>query len=384
MSGKGTPRARPALADAGRRRASLKELAAATGFSVTTVSMVMNGRAAAFNISAATRDRVQAAARELHYQPNLHARSLRSRTTGILGLIVPTLVNPFFGEMAQTFEQLARGDGRLPLISVTHFDPAEELSTVDWFLSQRAECVFTANPQALERISELCDRAGTTQIVLDAQESPRHTVTTDNRDAASVLTGRLLDSLTAAHRGGRVFFVGGMDHHQVTRLRLSGFRSALEARGLRFAPEQFVESPFEADAAYRRIRALFRSHDDIGGIFLNAMSPVDGLARFYPEAPERVSAVHYGAFDFYPLSLGGLVALRLLVVKQDPEGMMRRAYAVFASGQGDQPGKTQHAPYELVVTPAMRPFLQEGSAPARAPRSAARAGARPASPVHPR
>ncbi len=52
----------------------------------------------------------------------------------------------------------------------------------------------------------------------------------------------------------------------------------------------------------------------------------------------------------------------MLVVRQDPERMMRRAYALFASGLGDAAlGRVEHVPYELVTTPAMRPFLAEGA-----------------------
>src|SRR5512141_3031005 len=225
---------KPPQGPATGKRTSLKHIAAITGFSITTVSMVLNGRAEEFNISAETRDLILAAAKEHNYQPNLHARSLRNRTTNILGLMVPTLNNRFFADVAETFERLARRDQKIALITVTNYDRQEELDTANYFLSQNVECVFTANPTALEDVSRLCTRAGTRQILLDAQPSDKHTVSTDNFDAGLVLTRMLLESMRAAGRKGRVYYLGGMADHVVTRLRLDGFRAALEERGIRY------------------------------------------------------------------------------------------------------------------------------------------------------
>src|SRR5512147_2330847 len=100
----------------GEKRVSLKHIAEQTGYSITTVSMVLTGRGDEFSIASSTQALILDAARKLDYQPNLHARSLRSRTTNLLGLMVPTLNNRFFSEMAETFERLARNDKKLALI----------------------------------------------------------------------------------------------------------------------------------------------------------------------------------------------------------------------------------------------------------------------------
>jgi DNA-binding LacI/PurR family transcriptional regulator len=337
-------------------RSSLREIAGITGFSMTTVSMVLNGRAEEFNISRHTRDLILAAAREHNYQPNLHARSLRSRTTDILGLMVPTLTNPFFSEMSETFERLARSDRKLALITVTHYDPQEEIDAINYFASQKVECVFTANLMALEEASDLCSRNGTKQILLDSQESSKHTVSTDNLDAGRALGRRLLSSMAAAGRSGRVYYVGGMATHRITQHRLAGFRQALAEQGFGFSADQFVETEFDADSAYRRIKALFRSRRDIGGLFLNAVPPLEGLVRFFPEAPGRCREIHYGVFDYHPI-MSLLVDLRLLIVKQNPDRMMQKAYQIFSSGQDAGRSTIHFIPYDIILTPAMKACL---------------------------
>jgi len=354
-------------------RTSLKHIAALTGYSITTVSMVLNGRAEEFNISAETRDLILAAAKEHNYQPNLHARSLRNRATNILGLMVPTLNNRFFSEMAETFERLARRDQKIALITVTNYDRREEIDTVNYFLSQNVECVFTANPTALEDVAELCSLAGARQIVLDAQQSGKHTVATDNLDASLVLTRMLLESLRAAGRKGRVYYVGGMADHVVTRLRLEGFRNALAERGIRYTDDLFVETLFDSDSAYRKIELLFRNRSDIGGIFVNSLVAMDGLVRYFGGSPEPCRPVHYGVFDYHPM-MNLLVDLRMAAIKQNPELMMQKAYEIFASPGAHRSERIEYVPYELILTPAMRRFFPELRAVAS--RGPARPGAR--------
>ncbi len=350
------------------RRTSLKHLAALTGYSITTVSMVLNGRAEEFNISTEARDLILAAAKEHNYRPNLHARSLRNRTTNLLGLVVPTLDNLFFGEMAETFERLARLDQKLALIAVTNYDRREELDTVDYFLSQNVECVFTANPTALADVSALCDRAGIRQIVLDAQESDKHTVSTDNSDASLVLTRLLLESLESAGREGRLYYVGGMADHVVTRQRLAGFHAALGERGLEWRADQFVETLFDADSAYRKFELLFRSSTDIAAIFVNSLPALDGLVRYFAEAPAACRPVHYGVFDYHPL-MNLLTDLHLAAIRQNPEQMMQKAYEIFRNPGVHRNGRMQHVPYELILTPAMRRVApQPSGSPKHAPR----------------
>jgi DNA-binding LacI/PurR family transcriptional regulator len=336
------------------KRISLKQIAGITGYSITTISMVLNGISDKFSISKDTRDLILGVAKQHNYQPNLHARSLRSRTTDIVGLMVPTLYNRFFSEMAERFESLARKDRKVPLITVTHYEPEQEIDTLRYFASQNADCVFIANPMALEQLSGVCSAAGIRYIVLDSPDSVTQTVTTDNFDAARALTRMLLASMRAAGRGGRIYFIGGMVQHGVTQHRLAGFKAALLEQNIAVSDDQFVQTNFTEEATYEEIRRVFLSNDDIGGIFLNSLLPFDGLIRFFPEAPELCRQVHYGVFDYHPI-MNLLADLHVLIVQQNPDGMMQKAYEIFSSDQHAQTTQQPfYVPYKIILTPAAK------------------------------
>ena len=90
---------------------SLKEIKGITGFSYSTISRVINGKAEEFRISEETVQVILDAAEKLNYRPNILARSLRLRKTMTIGLIVSDIQNPFFGELASRIERLLRQHG---------------------------------------------------------------------------------------------------------------------------------------------------------------------------------------------------------------------------------------------------------------------------------
>ena len=87
---------------------TVKDIAAAVGVSVATVSNVLNERP---NVGAVTRRKVLAAARRLGYRPNRAAQAMRTGRTRAIGLVLPDLTNPFFPELAQAVESKARSLG---------------------------------------------------------------------------------------------------------------------------------------------------------------------------------------------------------------------------------------------------------------------------------
>ena len=111
------------------KRVSIKDVAKEAGVSTTTVSYVLN-RHPGETISAETTQRVLDAAKRLNYVPNLNARSLSSRHTNLIGVVIPQtepgkefmFSNPFYGELLSAIEYTARKSGYHLLLSGTRED----------------------------------------------------------------------------------------------------------------------------------------------------------------------------------------------------------------------------------------------------------------------
>ena len=120
----------------------LKDIARALGVSVITVSKVMRDQP---DVAAETRKRVLAKAQELGYRPNLTARSLVTGRSCQVGVIVPTLLHPFFAEVLEGLSSAMKQAGYAVMISSSMEDPAVEEAAIEQLLGHRMDGLIVAS-----------------------------------------------------------------------------------------------------------------------------------------------------------------------------------------------------------------------------------------------
>jgi LacI family transcriptional regulator len=99
-----------------QHKPNIVDIAEITGFSITTVSRVLNGKGEKYRISKATQEKIKSVAEEMDYVPNEFARNLRIGKSKTIALIVPSLKNPFFSEIASVVNTEVRKYGYITLI----------------------------------------------------------------------------------------------------------------------------------------------------------------------------------------------------------------------------------------------------------------------------
>jgi LacI family transcriptional regulator len=120
----------------------LKDIARALNVSVITVSKVMRDQP---DVAAETRKRVLAKAQELGYRPNLTARSLVTGKSSQVGVIVPTLLHPFFAEVLEGLSSAMKQAGYAVMISSSMEDPAVEEAAIEQLLGHRMDGLIVAS-----------------------------------------------------------------------------------------------------------------------------------------------------------------------------------------------------------------------------------------------
>lgn len=229
-----------------RPRVGLKDVARLAGVSVKTVSNVVNGYA---HVTTATRTRVEAAVKELNYRPNLSARNLRQGRTGIIALAVPELDVPYFAELAGLVVACAEERGLTVLIDQTGGTREREQLVAEGFRAHLIDGVIFS-PLALTP-EDLAGRLDDTPMVLLGERvypgSADHVVV-DNVAAAREVTLHL-----AGLGRRRIAAIGAQDDvaAETSRLRLAGYRDALEEAGLPYDDRLVVpvETYHRADGA---------------------------------------------------------------------------------------------------------------------------------------
>lgn len=323
--------------------AKLKDVAERAGVSVRTVSNVVNNAPA---VAASTRERVLRAIDELHYRPNLAARNLRQGRTGLIGLAVPEVRSPYFGEIAELLIDAARDRGWTVLIDRTggaadrerRLLEGSERHTVDGMIMSP----WSLMPEELGRHS-----ATMPLVVLGEQETggTADHVAIDNVAAAREATSHLL-----ALGRRRVAAVGLQPQlsNGTAEQRAQGYRQALTEAGVRV--ETSLTRPVASlhrEEGHRAMRELLQGEPPPDAVFCFSDELALGALRAVREhglhVPRDVALI-----GFDDIEDGRYCVPSLATVSPDKRQIAERALQCLADRVY---GRLGHLPARLVTVP---------------------------------
>lgn len=226
-----------------RNRITIRHVAERAGVTIGTVSHVINGTA---TISPETSERVRAAIDELHYVPNLTARSLRSRKSKVVGFLIPNLNNTFYSRISSTFIDLAFENGYIVQILGYEYSLEKELQAINSLASDSVDIVIILNGYGDEKgIRQLLDARKQVILADRTSEIPGvNCVCFDNKMGVAEAV-KLLKS-----RGyQRIGFLSEPLALTNVQERFTAFKQALSENGYAFQEEQvFICESFQLNA----------------------------------------------------------------------------------------------------------------------------------------
>jgi LacI family transcriptional regulator len=277
-------------------------------------------------VATATRARVLKAVQALGYAPHAAARSMRGRGSGLIGLIVADITNPFFTSLVQAVERAANAQGHAVLLCNSDEDHEREEKHLQLLRTQRVDGIIlaatghasTGRASALGQLRApvvLVDR-GFSEFGLDA-------VILDNRRAALEATRHILGF---GHR--RVAMISGPATVSTGADRLTGYREALLEAGVPYDARWVHDAGFREERAYDAACAMLDAPDRPTAIFaannLIAIGVMRAIADKQLRCPQDVSVVSIDDFPWanafrprlttvaQPVAAMGDAAVRLL------------------------------------------------------------------------
>ena len=216
-------------------KVTIVDVARAANVSVSTVSNLLNGRSG--RMRAKTKERVLQAIDQLGYIRNQAARQLKTGHTPIIGLIVPSVANPFFGVFARHVEEAALSHGYQVLLGNSERQPDREKRYADelWGYGVRG-IIFGSALMDYSHLDNLIDR-GLHVVAFDRPTQKDDPVAFDSIGVDNVLAARLATKhlLSLGHR--RIGFLSGAVR-TINRIdRLAGYRAALSEAGVAYDPQ---------------------------------------------------------------------------------------------------------------------------------------------------
>lgn len=209
---------------------TIKDIARQAGVAHTTVSRALRGSPL---IAAATTRRIRAIAAELGYQPSAAARSLKTRRSQVLGVIVSNIADPFFSEILQGIDDAAQQHGYSLFIAAAQHDPRREEAIVNTMREHRVDGVILCSTPFSPKQSQqlLAHEIPIVVVNNQAAEDYRYSIYHDDVDGSRQITRHLLE---LGHR--RIAYLGNAQSGRATQDRLSGFRQEMAAAGAKILP----------------------------------------------------------------------------------------------------------------------------------------------------
>lgn len=278
------------------KKASIKDIAKEAGVTISTVSHVLNDSK---NVTPPTAEKVRNAVKKLGYRPNRIARSLRTRSTEAVGVIVPDIKNPFYAIIIQEMERVARQRGFTLILGCTFYDLEEEKHQMQVLMDQFVDgLIFFGGYDCVEHLQYALERnIPVVSVDREIDDPSIPAVLVDNVSATETVVDYLAGR---GHRDiGYITFT--FDRQTVVRHRYEGFRNGLEKNGLSYNADFVIIDDYtklkETAGTYELVIKRFADGPlptafvTISDLF--AYGLIRGLREFGCSVPEDVSVTGF-------------------------------------------------------------------------------------------
>ncbi len=313
--------------------------------STATVSRVINGTAV---VSPETAERVRQAIEELNFFPDVNARALGSGRSGLYGLIISDITNPYFPELVKSFEDIAVEHGQDILIANTDYDPKRMEACVIRMLQRKVDGVAVMTS---EMEDQLLRNFNSRQIPVVFMDTPKAVgeamiVRVDYRNGVEQAMNHLF-----ALKHKKIAFISGPLSLSSARVRADAYTDCLSQHGIVARPHFVQEGDHRVqggrDAMRRVLAGGIRPTAVLASNDLTAIGAMGALHDAGLRVPEDVSVI---GFDDIELSAYTWPALTTVQVPR--RELAATAFRCLYQGRDEQGAKRQ-TNFEAVITPKL-------------------------------
>ena len=302
---------------------SADEIARETGFSITTVRLVINGQSEKYRISAKTQKVIEDYIAIHGYSVNHAARSLKLRRSDTIGFVVPDLANAFFARLMASLEVLCRERDLLLLTVSSHDDPELESRAVANLLARGVDGLVIAPCQPV--LPRLENRARAPIVIFDRDygSASYPTVVSDNVQGAQEMTRRMLAEVQTPF----AFLCGHADSPSIQD-RISGFKAACSAFGIADSAALVRLDAEDSTAAGRRLMdaLLGAPPASLSAFMCSSLLVLEGALQELKARTGRIDPrIMIGTFDDHTML--DLLPNRVVSIRQNEAALASRIFS---------------------------------------------------------
>jgi LacI family transcriptional regulator len=315
---------------------TIREVAKESGFSSTTVSIVLNNAPLARYIPDSTKKRIERAAKKLGYRPNLFARSLRNRRSHTVGVMVFDMTDPYCTPILRGIENSLYQASFLPILTDVHNERSRFERYLEMLLDRRVEALIVVANWLFVDINVLGDleksNIPTAMVGHELEAGSVSSVTVDNEFGALAAIEHLF---SLGHR--QIAFIRGPKHITDTAPRWKGVRSFAKAHALEIDPELVCDLPESQDpvssfqAGYDLTQRLLKTKRPFTALMafddMTAFGSIRALSAAGIRVPEQCSVI-----GFDDIAHSSVLTPALTTVRQPLLDMGKLAVSIVSEG----------------------------------------------------
>jgi LacI family transcriptional regulator len=337
---------------------TIKDIARMTGFSTSTVSLVLNH--VECRIAVATREKILQKAKEMNYRSNRMAAGLVTKRSRMIGLIVPDITNGFFAEIAAEVETECMAADYSVILCNTNDIPTQDIKYINLLLECNVEGIlFVMSAGMHKKCAEEClcllSDAKIPTVIIDRewQNETVVNVISDNERGGYLACRHLLD---LGH--SRIGYISGPMGNLFAKKRLQGYIQALQQQSFPFAPELVLEGDYHMESGYLLSEHLLKL--DVSAIITgNDMMALGVYKRIREKGlkiPQDISIVGYDNLAFTEF-----LEIPLTTVAQPAREMGRVTMQKLLRMLNNQPQQSLVFVPQLVVRGSTAPLLKQNN-----------------------
>jgi LacI family transcriptional regulator len=342
---------------------TIRDVARAASVSVATVSRVLNDSGP---VRQDTQRRIRKVVERLHYSPHGAARSLITRKTNTLGVLLPDVYGEFFSELIRGIDSSAREFGYHVLVSGSHSDPSD-IEAMLRAMRGRVDGLIVMSPDLAARTLPKNLTAGLPIVLLNGSGRRFDAIRVDNYGGALAMVRHLIG---LGHR--RIVHLAGPAGNQDAAERIRGYRDAMRERARDAARPLVIKGDFREETGYEAGRHLAEGKNPPTAVFAGNDAMAIGLLAAFQEVGVRVPQdVAVAGFDDIPIARFTTPALSTVRVSIAELGSMAtRRLLQHVSAPNGHAVRHETLATTLVVRDSSGGRIREASPPSRRGRRA--------------
>jgi LacI family transcriptional regulator len=325
-------------------KVTIKDIANKLNLNFSSVSRALNNKP---GVSEKTRKLVEKTAKEMDYHPNVIARGLVSNVTKTIGVIMPDIINPLFGEITTAIIETANQSDYDVFLCITNWSKKKEEDYIYTIQQKQVDGLIIKSVSSAH--SKLLENASVPVVGYEswATNNEFTSISTDNEKGGYIAAEYLLECGYS-----KTVILSGPANSSASVNRRRGFLKAYTERNIDFDESKIYTGEYNIENGYSSAKTIFREHPDTDSIFTGNDVMAFGILH-YLEENNLKPGEDIGVIGFDNIQMSRLPQIRLTTVKQPKHSIGRIMTKALLEEINNHHKGIQNYPQRILLEPEL-------------------------------